>query len=275
MKRVKFSLIFILFITTINAQLYRPKKVIVPDTVFCINFNNHKLGVYNDDNIIEDFSEIKWSLTKERSKIINDNEKGNCLQVKYPANSVGPDAGGIQFVRPLPESNEYYLDYYLKAEKGFDFMKGGKLPGLTSGGDKFTGGHHPKHGEGWSARYMWIKDGKLIVYLYYTDMKNKYGDQLVLKNSQLIPGKWHRITQKIVLNSNNKKNGVIQVWFDEKKAVDERGLKLRSDDIGKIDAFYFSSFHGGATPDWAPKNDSFFRFNKITVSKIAPDFLKK
>ncbi|MEN8120611.1 MAG: polysaccharide lyase [Bacteroidota bacterium] len=275
MKKIQVVLIFLLVNSGISAQLYRPKKVVVPDTVFSVEFLNHSLGQYSDKQINKNFVNVKWSLTKGRSEIVEDDKFDKVLRVKYPESAVGPEMGGIQFVRPLPANNEYYLDYYLKAEKGFDFVKGGKLPGLTSGGDKFTGGHHPEHGEGWSARYMWVQDGGLIVYLYYVDMKSKYGDHLVLKKAKLIPGKWHRITQHIVLNSDNKRNGIVQVWFDEKKVVDERNLRLRLDDKGKIDAFYFSTFHGGATPDWAPNNDSFFRFDKITVSKVAPGFISE
>lgn len=259
-----------------DAQLYRPQddaEVTVPDTLFSVDYSKHLTGVYNDEDIKDDFGKIKWALTKGRSEIVTDDKFDNALRVSFPKGSVGPQEGGIQFVRTLPRNNEYYLDYYIMVESGFDFGKGGKLPGLTSGGDKFTGGHHPDNGEGWSARYMWVQNGGLIVYLYYVDMKSTYGDQLVLKNVKIIPGKWHRLTQHIVLNSDNKKNGKIEVWFDEKKVVDERSLRLRLDGKGKIDAFYFSTFHGGATPDWAPKSDSFIRFNKMSVSKIAPDFI--
>lgn len=275
MKSLQIVFILLAIATSSYAQLYRPQKVVVPDTVFNVEFSNNQLGAYTDENIKNDFKDIKWALTKGRSEIVTDKEHGKALKVSYPKGSVGPQAGGIQFVRTLPESNEYYLDYYFKVEKGFDFVKGGKLPGLTSGGDKFTGGHHPENGEGWSARYMWLNDGTLIVYLYFVDMKSKYGDQLSLKKVKIIPGNWHRITQRIVLNTNNKKNGIVQVWFDEKKVVDQRGLRLRFDDKGKIDAFYFSTFHGGASPDWAPKHDSYIKFDKITVSKLAPCFISE
>ncbi len=269
-----FVFLFVISALGVDAQLYRPKKEAVPDKVFTVDFSKDKPGLYTDDDVRNDFGNIKWVLTKERGEITKEDGHGNILRVSYPEGAVGPQEGGIQFVRKLPGSNEYYLDYYIKAEEGFDFGKGGKLPGLTSGGDKFTGGIHPENGEGWSARYMWVKDGGLIVYLYYVDMKGKYGDQLVLKNCKLKPGKWHRLTQHIVLNTGNKKNGKVEVWFDEKKVVDERGLRLRMNGLGLIDAFYFSTFHGGATPDWAPKNDSFMRFDNITVSKVVPDFLK-
>jgi len=257
-----------------RAQLYRPAKEKVPDIVFTVDFSKDGLGAYTDEDVKSDFGNIKWVMTKGRGEIIEEGSRGNVLRVAFPKGSLGPKEGGIQFVRMLPRNNEYYLDYYIKVEEGFDFRKGGKLPGLTSGGEKFTGGIHPEHGEGWSARYMWVKDGGLIVYLYYVDMKGKYGDQLVLKNCKLKPGKWHRLTQHIVLNSGNKKNGKVEVWFDEKKVVDERGLRLRLNGEGMIDAFYFSTFHGGSTPDWAPENDSYIRFDDISVTKIAPDFLK-
>jgi hypothetical protein len=275
MKEVLFFVfILVLHVSETDAQSYPLQKEDVPEIVFSVDFSKDTVGIYSSDDVKKDFENIKWVLTKKRAEIKKEEGRGNVLRVSYPKGSLGSHEGGIQFVRELPERNEYYLDYYIKAEEGFDFRKGGKLPGLTSGGEKYTGGFHPEHGEGWSARYMWVKDGYLIVYLYYVDMKGKYGDHIDLKNCRLEPGKWHRLTQHIVLNTDNKKNGWIQVWFDEKKVVDERRVRLRLNNLGLIDAFYFSTFHGGSSLGWVPENDSFMRFDNITVSKAAPDFMK-
>lgn len=74
------------------------------------------------------------------------------LLIHYPAGTVGPGENGVQF--PLlfrrwqgMEDNfsNLSLAYCLKFKKGFDFGKGGKLPGLMGGDKSWTrsGGEQP------------------------------------------------------------------------------------------------------------------------------------
>ncbi len=241
--------------------------------VFQLDFNKASIGKYTKDDLIRDGGEMRWILLGDRAEIIADpkGKSGNVLRVKYPKGTVGPETNGIQFIKNLPPSDEYYLDYYVMFEEGFDFRLGGKLPGLTSGGSTYTGGHHPYNGEGWSARYMWVKKGESLVYFYYVDMKSKYGD-IVKLNLNFEPGKWYRLTQRIKLNSDNLANGIMQVWVDGKEVVNNTDVRYRLWGKGMIDSFYFSTFHGGATPEWAPQNDSYALFHSFSVSKTKPSF---
>ena len=241
--------------------------------IFELNFNATTEGKYTKQNLIKEAGEIRWSLLGDRANIIKDplGEKGNILKVDYPKGTVGPETNGIQFIKSLPVSNEYYLDYYVYFEEGFDFRQGGKLPGLTSGGSKYTGGNHPDNGEGWSARYMWVKKGEAIVYFYYVDMKSKYGDA-VKSGINFETKKWYRLTQRIKLNENNLSNGIMQVWIDGKEVINNTDVRYRLWGKGDIDTFYFSTFHGGATEDWSPQNDSFALFDNIKVTTQKPEF---
>ncbi|MCI2229843.1 hypothetical protein MC378_11755 [Polaribacter sp. MSW13] len=238
-----------------------------------LNFDTSEKGKYTKLDLVKEAGEIRWSLFENRANIVADPEekKGNVLKVDYPKGTVGPQTNGVQFIKTLPASNEYYLDYYLYFEEGFDFRQGGKLPGLTSGGSTYTGGHHPDNGEGWSARYMWVKKGEAIVYFYYVDMKSKYGDAVKL-GVHFKTGKWYRLTQRIKLNEDNLSNGIMQVWVDGKQVVNNTNVRYRLWGKGEIDSFYFSTFHGGATEDWSPKNDSSALFDAIKVTKSKPDF---
>ncbi|MEN8247657.1 MAG: polysaccharide lyase [Bacteroidota bacterium] len=240
--------------------------------VLHIDFEDMPIGVYTDSILNKNWNGVKWSSTKERSEIVTsfDPERGKVLQVYFPKGAVGPEQGGIQFVKNLPPANEYYLDYYIKFERGFSFSIGGKLPGLTSGGAKYSGGVHPDEGEGWSARYMWVKN-KPIIYLYYVDMQLKYGETVPLMG-EIEPGKWYRFTQYIRLNDPGKKNGYIQVWIDGVKSGYKKKFRLRLEDKGLIDSFYFSTFHGGASEDWAPVRGSYIRFDDFKVTTEKPDF---
>ncbi|MFW5822595.1 MAG: polysaccharide lyase [Tangfeifania sp.] len=89
---------------------------------------------------------IPWMNRAAENKVIeNGFQGGKLLRVKYPEGGVGPLETGGQF--PMVFRNmegieeglyqELYLRYYLKFEKGFDFNKGGKLPGLMGGGDSW------------------------------------------------------------------------------------------------------------------------------------------
>ena len=85
---------------------------------------------------------------------------GKVLRVAFPKGRSAPRTGGLQFSVNIPSADEYWLSYQVKFEPGFDFRKGGKLPGLTSGGSRYTGGKKPTAGDGWSARYMWRTGGR-------------------------------------------------------------------------------------------------------------------
>ena len=100
-----------------------------------------------------------WDGTRQRAHIATDGKDNNArfLRVTYPANTVGPEHNGGQFLVNLPPANEYYLRYRVRFQPGFDFAKGGKLPGLTSGGGKYSNAHKPLDGDGWTARLMWVE----------------------------------------------------------------------------------------------------------------------
>jgi hypothetical protein len=240
--------------------------------VFKLDFENNNIGVYTDMFLKKDVGETTWSSIENRANIEEDSFHGKVLKVCYPKGSLGPKQGGIQFDKPLPNAADYYLDYYMKFKEGFDFALGGKLPGLTSGGEKFTGGIHPDNGEGWSARYMWKKEGEIIVYFYHLDMKHKWGDEVKM-NVFFKPGIWYRITQHIKLNDIDKFNGIMEVWVDNNKVIYDDKVRYRLAPLGQIDSFYFSTFHGGNTDDWSPKNDSYAYFDDFKVTVLAPNNL--
>src|SRR4029434_11179213 len=77
--------------------------------------------------------------------VVSDPAHGNALKIVYPAKS-GSIAcvmdnqcvteGGLVFRAPLPQGNtiaSVLLSYWLKFDKDFDWVKGGKLPGLCGG----------------------------------------------------------------------------------------------------------------------------------------------
>ncbi len=272
MKTLKYSILLAVLLVSSCSKKIIQETNSNDKVVFHWNLEKNDVGNYTDEDLGKDIGKVNWKLLEDRATIEEDAIHGKVLKVKFPKGTVGPKQGGIQFDKPLAKATEYYLDYYVKFKEGFDFALGGKLPGLTSGGEKYTGGTHPTNGEGWSARYMWRKDGEMIVYFYFVDMEHRWGD-IVDMSTSFKTGEWHRITQHLKMNTGKKANGIMEIWVDAKKVVDKTTIRYRFAPLGEIDSFYFSTFHGGNTVDWAPQNDSYIYFDDFKVSTQKPNGL--
>jgi hypothetical protein len=242
------------------------------DSLVQVRFESDPVGPYSLETLKQDWGDVRWGKFNDRAQIVVDTaaEQGKVLRISYPAGAVGPSHGGHQFLVSLPSSEELWLSYRVKFGEGFDFRLGGKLPGLTSGGSKYTGGKLPSSGNGWSARYMWRKGGGAVVYLYSAGMPDKWGEGLLLRDAAFTPGKWHHLTQHIRINAPDLANGVLEAWFDGRKTLSRSDIRFRIGERGLIDSFFFSTFHGGNTPAWAPRIDSFAYFDDFEVSKRPP-----
>ena len=257
-----------------------------------VDFENRTEGIYTNTFAKEDFikkdgASSWYAMDKnnsENAKIVYDSEEhGMVLQLKYPAGCVGPNdsdsakACAGQIKQPLTQpAEEMWLAYDILFEEGFEFVLGGKLPGLC-GGKCYTGGNRPSTGDGWSARIMWRQDGQVVQYLYFVEQASIYGDDAkwnlgeTKPIKQFIPGKWHRLVTRIKLNSvptegHGDKNGIVQSWFDGELALDLDTLRLRDFANEKIDIFYLSTFHGGSNLSWSPTKDVFARYDNFIVS---------
>ena len=264
----------------------------VSDTVSFVNFENREVGVYNNADAKEDFkrnsTDGSWWYAMEKnngenSKIVYDGEEhGNVLQLKYPKGCVGPNdndtpACAAQIIQPLVKTADtMWSAYDIFFEDGFEFQLGGKLPGLC-GGKCYTGNALPETGDGWSARIMWRKGGNAVQLIYFMGQRSEYGDDFkwdlneTIPQKQFTPGKWHRIVNKVSMNTvttpgKGDKNGRVQAWLDGELALDVDTLRLRDYDTLHVDKFYLSTFHGGSSTEWAPKHDCYIRYDNFTVS---------
>lgn len=88
------------------------------------------------------------------------------LQVTYPQGSFEDSDGGVQFYNlfngSLQSPQTMLLSYELAFDENFQWVKGGKLPGLRGGKDSdgCEGGSLPNGTDCWSARLMWRMDGE-------------------------------------------------------------------------------------------------------------------
>lgn len=147
------------------------------------------------------------------------------------------------------------LNYDVKFDEDFQFVKGGKLHGLGPD-NRVTGGKKMKP-DGWSARAMWGKKG-LRTYVYSQNKDGQYGegpDRSLAHKFR--PGRYHAVTIYVKLNHPvDQANGSVRIYVDGRGVADHRDIQFRSVDgeHTKISQFLFSTFHGGNNPSWAPKD---------------------
>lgn len=218
----------------------------------------------------------QWGL--QNTAVIKDSSGrfDKVLRVRYPAGSASPAVsrkhnlplGGAQFYADLGISpkKSLRLSYYLKFSENFDFVKGGKLPGLFGGAGN-SGGEIPNGNDGFSTRFMWRKNGAGEVYAYLPN-STEYGTSIGRGNWQFQRGKWHHLEQVIVLTQPKKNNGEVQVWLDGKQVLNQKKLIFRTTDKLKIEGIFFSTFFGGSDFSWATPLDVHIDFANFSISEV-------
>ena len=235
-----------------------------------LNYEKRKAGKYEKSMLqVDSNKQLKYLDSTSRLEVAAEKDKqgieNKFLRVTYPVGGVGSKNSGAQFKVKLPPSSEYTLEYRFRFQPGFDFRKGGKLPGIC-GGACNTGKKRPD-GTGWSLRYMWREEGQLFAYLYHMDQPNEYGEYIPLDTS-IKQGQWHHILQRVKLNRPRQRDGELQVWVDGKQRMTRKGIAFRKDGQAPIDTFYFSTFFGGSKKTWAPKVKSFADFDDFRVRQL-------
>lgn len=92
------------------------------------------------------------------------------MQVLYPKGSINPNpahTGGVGFYATpvdFTKANNVSLSYSIFFPADFDFVKAGKLPGLTGGHGGCSGGKNAD--DCFSTRLMWRAGGLGELYLY-------------------------------------------------------------------------------------------------------------
>ena len=256
-----------------------PKKKDNPpigEHILTNDFSHLGDGPYDFYQFREDWLSPEWQtgITHGRVDI-----KGNTLVVKHLAGSYGSSSnqGGCQWPTKFNTGyQDLWLQYRVKFEGEFDWVKGGKLPGLFGGerpgGGVVSGGHKPDGTDGFSTRFMWEDGGKAMLYAYHMGQPDSYGDNIHLKYSngkrvQFKAGQWYELTQHVKLNTPGKANGFVHVWLDDKIVLDRNDLAFRAIESIGIDGLYFSNFFGGSDAGWAPKTDQHISFDGFIVSQ--------
>ena len=213
---------------------------------------------YNQSRCQNDVGNCNYWLNTQNSDIQDKN-----LRIKFSKGVFGTNCG-IVARSNINGNNVYTLEYRLKFDNGFDWRLGGKLPGLA-GGSAPTGGGIPSDGSGFSTRYMWRPNGRLVVYAYYKDQTSFYGDDWnVGLNFQT--GIWYTLKQTVTINTDNNANGRVEVWVNGEKKLDKKNIRLMSNG-NSVNRVLFDTFMGGNDPSWSPDHTQYLRMDDFKCVK--------
>ena len=81
--------------------------------------------------------------------------------------------------------------------------------------------------------------------------------------------------ERVKINSSaSRYDGEVEVWVNGKHVLLRKGLRFTSNGE-KVDRFYFSTFHGGSGPDWAPTETCYIWFDDLAISTRRNDVKMK
>jgi hypothetical protein len=249
-------------------------------------------GPYTVERWKHDWPGCEWEdgISEGHASVVSRDEK-EWLRVSYAIGRIGPEKGGVGWRWPIPstgsgpsaarhESAE--LRYTVRFSKDFDWVKGGKLPGLCGGPENVSGGRPATGTNGFSARLMWRRDGRAEAYVYHVNANQRgdYGDSFTFPESFRFPTeKDVHVRVAVVMNTVGKRDGAVRVWIavgegagargklrEEQLMVERTDMEWRTINTFGVDSVYFESFHGGSDESWAPTRECWAEFGGIRVS---------
>ncbi|OSX61757.1 polysaccharide lyase family 14 protein, partial [Postia placenta MAD-698-R-SB12] len=207
--------------------------------------------------------------------------KSPVLRVTYGKGSYSEGGGGAQFTALWnPSGNEKFqsmlVTYEVAFDIDFDWVKGGKLPGIRGGPKEngCSGGNAADGSNCFTSRVMWRTDGAGEVYSYFLtpdklcDNKNfechsdGYGTSIDRGSFSFVAGQWNRVTMLVRLNNPlDTANGQVALYHNNVEAINQDILQYRNSDDVYISGFFFSTFFAGGDSSYATPTEvhSYFR----------------
>ena len=248
------------------------------------NFDDDPVGTYSVANLKADWNNPSSNdgVDEGRVEIVDGaNAYGaKSLAVNYPEGL--SNTGKSQWKTPLGAGyDELYLSYRMRFGDNFDFVRGGKLPGLA-GGAANSGGDIPNGTDGWSARMMWRTEGsggsttnndqaQFVQYVYHKDMPGTSGHDQKWDDGTpgwqaIDSGVWYNVQHRVVMNTPGQDDGIIQAWLDGEMVLDVQNIHFRDTASLKIDLLYFSTFFGGSSAPWETTKEEQVLYDDFIVS---------
>lgn len=196
---------------------------------------------------------------------------GTALRVTYAAGAYG-SSGGLNFQAfPIPLGEEARLTYKVYFPPDFDWVLGGKLPGLFGGTNSCTSGEWSP--DCWSLRMMWRQQGKIDSYIYVppasqscelpglprTDLDcdsltgTCAGITVARGAGALKRGVWQTIDVYARMNTRGQQDGAVALAIDGQTLLYFDKLMYRTGATPAISSVIFQTFFGGGSSRYAPK----------------------
>jgi len=209
---------------------------------------------------------------------------GPVLQVTYANGSYSHDTGGAQLYTLWNTTdgssfNTMMVTYEVAFDAGFDWVKGGKLPGIRGGlnSSGCSGGNKADGQDCFSSRLMWRMNGAAEVYAYIPTPNNLCSNKAIICNSDFgvsiqrgafafLSGQWSRITMLVQMNNPpDTANGNIAVYFNDNLAISQSNLQIRSANTVAANGLYLSTFFGGSDASWSTPVTTHTYFRNIRL----------
>lgn len=240
------------------------------------DFEENTTGDYVAEEWMEDWNYPSWSDRQVSPEIISTQSDGSTskyMRYHFPEGAVGPSEGGGQWLTKIEDGiEELYFSYNIRFKPGFDWVGGGKVPGLRGGPQLNTVGD-PEWDAGFIALLMWKNPGSLGFYYYHQDKDHEYGD-LVMWDHTLVTGNWYNVTIRLVLNTidenGGQNNGILEGFINGKLVCQLDGIRFRNVDW-TIDQLYVASFFGGSGDEYAAVKDEWIDVDEFVAYAYQPN----
>ncbi|KAF9463994.1 hypothetical protein BDZ94DRAFT_1308260 [Collybia nuda] len=252
-----------------------------------VEFEDHALGVHKKSpRTPHKIVAPPASKSPLRSAISPPEKAWEAFYPKGSINPAGKIPGGFTFHVSGPKefaenlahgAKEAVFSYRMMLEEGWEWVKGGKLPGIFGGvGDlsySCTGGRQNDRCKCFNLRPMWRPNsvGELYTYLPLTQNNSKHL-LAVPPSSKANPdygfsvgrgsfhfdiavGQWVAVAFRVKLNDHGKENGEIQIWIDGTSVILAKHLTICDSSDARIKGMHFQTFFGGHTEEWASPKD--------------------
>lgn len=202
--------------------------------------------------------------------------QGDALRVTYPAKKFG--GGSVANFDASPKglpARHVALMYTVTFESDFDWVKGGKLPGVFIGSGKGGAGKVFSK-DAASVRMMWRRDGDAEAYVYLPKgapempkvegmvRGNGHGDSLwrgVVAFKKNAP---NTVRIEVKVNAPGKSDGVLTVTVNDKTCT-VQGVTFSLDPKNVVSGIGFVTFFGGDDGTWAPSKACHAMFRDVAL----------
>lgn len=172
----------------------------------------------------------------------------------------------------LPPALEYSISYDVKFEKDFQFVRGGKMHGFLP--KKPVTGVREGRPDGWRLRLMFRRQSAMTKYDCHQYKPSQYGNrgEPIDRFFRFRKDRWMSVSIHVSINEDpSKATGFNHVYVDGELIERHDQVRLRAvatkDTL--INYALFSTFHGGHSEEWPPRDE---RGNPMNVHALFDNF---